>query len=54
MCAMSAEERALMSSKGRASFCKRYNLERNAIDLLDLLKKEIQLQNVLADRRGAF
>ncbi|WP_166144316.1 glycosyltransferase [Methylosinus sp. RM1] len=37
MCAMSRKERGEMSSKARASFEKRYDLERNAMDLLDFL-----------------
>jgi glycosyltransferase involved in cell wall biosynthesis len=40
MCAISPEERSAMSTKGRNSFLQRYDLECNAMDLLDLIAKE--------------
>jgi glycosyltransferase involved in cell wall biosynthesis len=40
MCAMSAQERDALSTNGRATFLKRYDIEHNAMDLLDLLRRE--------------
>ena len=37
---MSAQERDALSTNGRATFLKRYDIEHNAMDLLDLLRRE--------------